>query len=190
MDHAHEELDHFSVVLLVVNVAIDFLNSLALLNDEVLARAHFALNSVEEHVSTPIELLLNDADVLSEFLLISRLVDFDKVLVASVEEENDAALRLITSLNSVLVEKIRHLLVSVHVEELAEVLITNLLYHLPGVVLGSCQLEQLHLLWSNHSQSPQVISYIWTTYLQTMSVVCLSQRKVSDDFYFYNNSSR
>ena len=121
--------------------------------------------------------------MLVELGSITRLVDLDKVLVAGVEEVEDFALCLITRLDAVLVEQLRHLNAEVHVEELTEILVAERLDHLPCVVFRSRQLEQLHLLWSAHQRGKRISEGERATYLQTMSV------KFPVTFINYNNSS-
>mmetsp|Transcript_23729 Transcript_23729/g.27647 ORF Transcript_23729/g.27647 Transcript_23729/m.27647 type:complete len:222 (-) Transcript_23729:1-666(-) len=151
MNHSHEEADDLLVVLLPVDVALDLVDGIALLNHEILARAHLVLDGVEQHVSLLAQLLLNQLDELEKLGPVTRLVNLDEVIVARVDEEEDSALGLVARFNPVLVEQPGHLCRQVHVEELTEILMAERLDHLPGVILGSRQLEQLHLLWSpNH----------------------------------------
>lgn len=84
VDHGHEECDDLLIVALIVNVALDLINCVALLHYEVLARAHLVLDGVENHVVLLAQLLLNQLDMLVELGSITRLVDLDKVLVAGV----------------------------------------------------------------------------------------------------------
>jgi len=77
MNHSHEEADDLLVVLLPVDVALDFVDGIALLNHEILARAHLVLDRVEQHVSLLAQLLLNQLDELEKLGPVTRLVNLD-----------------------------------------------------------------------------------------------------------------
>ena len=96
-------------------------------------------------------LILDRGDVSSEHFDILGLVDLDVVLTARIDEEEDAAVGLLAQLNTLLVQQLCHLDLLVHVHEVGQALLPKGLNDLPGIIFWSCQLEQLHLLWSpNH----------------------------------------
>mgnify|MGYP001626738812 CR=1 FL=1 len=106
------------IVLKLVNVALDFIDSLALSANEAFAVTHFGLDGIEEQIVALFLLLLDRVQIAREHGRVRRLVNLDQILAASIDQEENASLSLFTELNAVLVDQAGDLHVFSHVKEL------------------------------------------------------------------------